>query len=115
MAKNQGYTNALHIKVTAPYDVASGAPVQVGQISGVAQIAAKAGEPVSIWLDGSWDLEVTGALATEGLPVYITSTGLLNTTASANPFGIALGTKSAAKAPVEVVPLGYVAPVFNTP
>lgn len=115
MAKNQRYTNALHITVTAPYDVASGAPVRVGQINGVAQIAAKAGEKVTIWLDGSHDLVVTGALSTEGLPVYITAAGALNTTASATPFGIALGTKAAAAGPVEVAPLGYVAPVFTAP
>lgn len=108
MAKNQGYTNALHIKVTAPYDVVSGAPVQVGSIMGVAQTSALSGELVTIWLDGSHDLEVTGALASEGLPVYITSAGALNTTATGNfLFGIALATKSAAKAPVEVAPIGY--------
>ena len=108
MAKNQRYTNALHISVTAPYDVASGAPVRVGSICGVAQIAAKSGEPVTIWLDGSHDLEVTGALATEGLPVYITAAGVLNTTAAGNyQFGVALGTKAAAKGPVEVAPIGY--------
>lgn len=115
MATNQRYTNALHISVTAPYDVASGGAVRVGQINGVAQIAAKAGEPVTIWLDGSHDLTVTGALVTEGLPVYITAAGVLNTTASATPFGIALGTKAAAAGPVEVAPLGYVAPVFTAP
>lgn len=108
MAMNQRYSNALHISVTAPYDVASGAPVRVGSICGVAQIAAKAGEKVTIWLDASWDLTVTGALATEGLPVYITDAGELNTTATGNfLFGIALGTKTAAAGPVEVAPIGY--------
>lgn len=108
MATNQRYTNALHISVTAPYDVASGAPVRVGNICGVAQIAAKSGEKVTIWLDASWDLTVTGALATEGLPVYITAAGELNTTAAGNYlFGIALGTKTAAAGPVEVAPIGY--------
>jgi len=108
MAKNQRYTNALHISVTAPRDIASGDPVRVGNICGVAQIAAKSGEKVTIWLDGSWDLTVTGALATEGLPVYITAAGALNTTATGNYlFGIALGTKTAAAGPVEVAPIGY--------
>lgn len=111
MAMNQRYTNALHITVPAPRDVKSGEPVQVGQISGVAQIDAKAGEKVTIWLDGSWDIEVTGAVANVGLPVYITSAGKLNTTAAGNtPWGIALGTKAAAAAPLEVAPLGYTAP-----
>lgn len=108
MAKNQRYTNALHISVTAPYDVASGAPVRVGSICGVAQIAAKSGEKVTIWLDGSHDLAVTGTLATEGLPVYITAAGALNVTPLGNyRFGTALGTKAAALGPVEVAPIGY--------
>lgn len=111
MAKNQRYPNALHITVPAPRDVKSGEPVQVGQISGVAQIDAKSGEKVTIWLDGSWDIEVNGAVANVGLPVYITSAGKLNTTAAGNtPWGIALGTKAAAAAPLEVVPFGYTAP-----
>lgn len=111
MAKNQRYTNALHITVTAPRDIKSGDPVQVGQISGVAQIDAKSGEQVTIWLDGSWDIPVTGALASEGLPVYITSAGALNASATCNtPWGVALATKTAAAAPVEVVPFGYSAP-----
>lgn len=111
MAMNQRYTNALHIAVTAPRDIKSGDPVQVGQISGVAQNDAKTGEKVTIWLDGSWDIEVTGALATEGLPVYITSAGKLTATATGNtPWGIALASKTSGAAPVEVAPLGYTAP-----
>lgn len=108
MAKNGKYSNALHISVTAPYDVTSGAPVRVGSICGVAQNTVKAGERVTVHLDRSWDLQVTGALASEGLPVYITAAGSLNTTATGNYlFGIALGTKAAAAGPVEVAPIGY--------
>lgn len=110
MAKNQRYTNALHIAVTAPRDIKSGDPVQVGQISGVAQIDAKSGEKVTIWLDGSWDVPVAGALASEGLPVYINASGTLTATATGNtPWGVALATKTTGTAPVEVVPLGYTA------
>lgn len=111
MANNQRYSNALHISVTAPRDVLSGEPVQVGQINGVAQTSAKSGEKVTIWLDASWDIEVTGALATEGLPVYITSAGKLDASATGNkPWGVALSTKTATAAPAEVVPLGYATP-----
>ena len=107
MAKNQRYENALHITVTAPYAVTSGSPVRVGSICGVALIDAAAGERVTIWLDGSWDLQVTGATS-EGAPVYITSSGALNVTATGNYlFGIALGAKAAAAGPVEVAPIGY--------
>jgi predicted RecA/RadA family phage recombinase len=102
------YTNALHISVPAPRDVKSGDPVRVGSICGVAQIDAKSGEKVTIWLDESHDLTVTGALATVGLPVYITSAGALNATFTGNYlFGIASGTKAAAAGPVEVAPIGY--------
>lgn len=109
MAKNQRYTNALHISVTAPYDVASGAPVRVGSICGVAQGSAKAGERVTIWLDGSHDLQVTGAVASEGLPVFITAAGALNVTAAGNfRFGTSLTTKAGATiGTVEVAPIGY--------
>lgn len=111
MAGNQRYTNALHITVIAPRDTATGDPVQVGLINGVAQTAAKAGQKVTIWLDGSWDIEVTGALATAGLPIYITAAGKLSASATGNtPWGVALATKAAAAAPVEVAPLGYATP-----
>lgn len=109
MAKNGKYSNALHISLPAPYDVLSGAPVRVGSVCGVAQIDAKAGEPVTIHLDRSWDVQVTGAIATPGLPVYITAAGALNITAAGNYlFGIALSTKAAAGiGTVEVAPIGY--------
>ena len=116
MAKNALYTNALHISVAAPRDTNSGEPVQVGLINGVAVTSAKAGEPLTIWLDRSWDIEVTGALATPGLPVYITPAGKLNASATGNtPWGIALGTKTADAAPTEVVPLGYATPAIPAP
>jgi predicted RecA/RadA family phage recombinase len=106
--KNQRYTNALHIAVTFPYDRKAGEPVRVGSICGTAVNDTKSGERGTVWLDGSYDLTVTGALATEGLPVYITNAGALNTTATGNYlFGIALGTKAAAAGPVEVAPIGY--------
>lgn len=108
MAKNQRYTNALHISIPAPYAVKSGEPVKAGGICGVAQIDAANGAPVTVWLDGSYDLEVTGAVAKVGDVVYITAAGKLNTTALANTaFGIALGNKGAPAGPVEVAPLGY--------
>lgn len=106
--KNQRYTNAKHIEVTFPYARVSGEPVRVGGICGVAVTDVANGARGTVWLDGSYDLTVTGAIASEGLPVYITSTGALNTTATGNYlFGIALGTKAAAAGPVEVAPIGY--------
>ncbi|WP_024817092.1 DUF2190 family protein [Arthrobacter sp. 31Y] len=106
--KNQRYTHGKHIEVTFPYDRLSGEPVRVGSICGVAVKDTKSGERGTIWLDGSYDLTVTGAVASEGLPVYITAAGALNVTATGNyRFGTALGTKSAAAGPLEVVPIGY--------
>jgi predicted RecA/RadA family phage recombinase len=108
MAKNQKYTNALHIKLTAPYDVASGDPVRIGSVCGIAQTTAAAGEKVTVWLDGSHVINVTGATA-EGDPVYITPTGAVNRTATGNYlFGVALEAKAATtNGPVEVAPIGY--------
>jgi predicted RecA/RadA family phage recombinase len=106
--KNQRYTNAKHIEVTFPYARLSGEPVRVGSICGVAVKDTANGERGTIWLDGSYDLTVTGAVASEGLPVYITAAGALNTTATGNyRFGTALGTKAAAAGPLEVAPIGY--------
>jgi len=108
MAKNQRYTNALHISVPAPRDVKSGDPVRVGNICGVAQIDAKSGQKVTVWLDGSYDLPVAGAIPSVGLPVYIKPDGTLSATGTGNYlFGVALGTKAAATGPVEVAPIGY--------
>lgn len=71
MAKNQRYTHGKHIALTATEAVESGGPVKIGQVVGVAQTKAATGEKVTIWLDGSYDLTVTGSL-TEGQAVHIT-------------------------------------------
>ena len=110
MAKNQRYSNALHISIPVPEGVKSGDPVQVGNINGVAQIDREADGTATIWLDGSWLIEVTGA-TTVGAPVYITTDGTLSADeADGTPWGIALANKTATAAPVEVVPLGYTSP-----
>jgi len=107
--KNQRYTNAKHIEVTFPYARLSGEPVRVGSICGVAVADTANGARGVIWLDGSYDLQVTGAVATEGLPIYITSAGALNVTASGNyRFGTSLTAKAGAPiGSVEVAPIGY--------
>lgn len=108
MAKNQRYTHGKHIALTAIADVVSGAPVKIGQYVGVAQTSAKNGEKVTIWLDGSYDVPVTG-VTTEGAIVYITPADALVVTATGNyPFGIANAAKTAALAPVEVAPFGKI-------
>ena len=107
MAKNMRYENALHISVTAPYDVESGDPVAVGLIRGVAIISAKEGERVTVWLDGSWMLEVSDAV-NEGDAIFIDGTGALSLSGG-EFFGTALETTSAA-GPAEVAPIGYASP-----
>lgn len=108
MAKNGNKPKALHIDLPVPEGVKSGEPVSVGSVRGVAQTDRDERGNATVWLDGSWDLTVTGALATVGLPVYIAANRTLSTTATGNSlFGIALATKAAAAGPVEVAPIGY--------
>ncbi|MDI3330697.1 MAG: DUF2190 family protein [Micrococcus sp.] len=107
MAKNQRYTHFEHIALTADKDYASGDPVRIGAIAGVAQTAAAAGEKVTVWLDGSYDIPVAGAL-TEGQTVYINGSGTLTATATGNnPFGVAVVAKGTGTAPSEVAPFGH--------
>lgn len=106
MAMNQRYSHFKHIAVTAPADVKSGDPVRVGAVAGVAKFDAAEGEPVTIWLDGSYDIEVTGAL-TQGQLVYIKTDGTLTATATGNnPWGVAAVAKGTGTADAEVAPLG---------
>lgn len=108
MAKNQRYTHAKHIELTAPYAVTAGSPLRVGGFVGVAINDAANGERVTVWLDGSWDLTVTGAL-TEGQLVCITSTGTLTATTTGNyPYGLAVNAKGSGSGVVEVAPLGKI-------
>lgn len=108
MAMNQRYDRFQHIRVTAPTGgVESGDPVRVGALAGVAKFTAAAGEPVTIWLDGSYNIEVAGAL-TEGQVVYITSAGALTATAGTNhPWGVAVIAKGTGTAVTEVAPFGH--------
>ena len=111
MAKNQAYTNALHITLPVAEGVESGAPVLVGNIAGVAQTDRDANGRATVWLDGSWRIPVTGAVANVGDAVYITSGGELTATeADGDAWGIALATKAAPVAELEVAPLGYITP-----
>lgn len=108
MAKNQRYTNALHISAPVPEGTKSGQPVKVGQICGVAITDREADGTATLWLDGSYDLPVAGAVATFGAPVYIKADNTLTATATGNfLFGTALGTKGAGTGPLEVAPIGY--------
>lgn len=107
MATNQRYTHGHHIALPAPKEINSGDPVLIGDISGVAQTSAKTGEKVTLWRDGSYDLEVDGAL-TVGQAVYIKAAdSTLTATASGNKlFGYALTPNASGKGTVEVLVRG---------
>lgn len=108
MAKNQRYTNALHINIPVPEGIASGDPVRVGQICGVAQTDRDANGDATVWLDGSYNVDVVGAVANVGAPIYINGSNSLTATAAGNfLFGTALGTKGSGTGPLEVAPIGY--------
>lgn len=108
MAKNQRYPNALHISVPVPEGTKSGAPVKVGQICGVTVIDRQPDGQATVWLDGSYDVPVAGAVNTFGAPVFIKADNTLTATAAGNfLFGTALGTKGTGTGPLEVAPIGY--------
>ena len=106
MAKNRRLPKATHISLPVPSGVKSGEPVAVGAFRGLAITDRDADGTATLWIDGSAEYEVTGAVASVGLPVYITSARALTTTSTDNQlFGFALGTKTAAAGPLEVAHL----------
>ncbi|MGQ7788196.1 capsid cement protein [Nesterenkonia sp. K-15-9-6] len=109
MATNQRYgPRADHIALTATEAVSSGDPVVIGAVAGVAKIDAAAGDRVTVWTVGSYDLTVDGA-ASEGDVVFYDA-GALNTSGAGVPFGVSLGEKPAGEDTLEVRPFGFVAP-----
>ncbi|MBG6085820.1 DUF2190 family protein [Zhihengliuella flava] len=108
MALNQRYTHNDHIALTALANTESGSPVKIGQYVGVAQTTADTGDKVTIWLNGSYELTVSGALA-EGQIVYINGSNGLTATASGNfPFGVANTAKGTGSGIAEVAPFGMI-------
>lgn len=109
MALNEVYRLGVGISLPVPAGTKSGDPVRVGLINAVAQTDAATAEGTpgylagqnktgwaSVKLDGAHLLPVTGAVATHGLPIYITSANALTATATGNAlFGVALETKGA--------------------
>lgn len=110
MAVNQRYgPEANHIYVP-DLDTTSGAPVVVGAIAGVAKIDTDHRGGATVWLVGSYDLEVQGT-AGFGDVVYMNGSGNLTTTAGNEPFGVSLGSKGGGAGTLEVAPFGYRTPV----
>lgn len=100
------------LSLPVPADTPSGAPVLVGQLCGVT--TTKEGEGgnadgfASVTLVGRHNLSVTGAIASVGLPVYITGANALTATASGNHlFGHALATKGSGAGVIPVRLCGH--------
>jgi predicted RecA/RadA family phage recombinase len=106
MAKNRVYSGSMKTR-TLPVlaGVVSGGPVIVGMMPGVALDDRDANGNATVQLDGAFNLSVTGAIASIGLPVYITSaTGALVVAPGAGIqlFGHALQTKGAGAGTITV-------------
>jgi predicted RecA/RadA family phage recombinase len=105
MAKTEYLHDGENIDLPVIAGVVSGSPVIVGMIPGVALIDRRADGTATVRTKGVFPLSVTGAIATVGLPVYITSaTGALVVAPGAGIqlFGHALATKGAGAGVVPV-------------
>jgi predicted RecA/RadA family phage recombinase len=97
--------DSLYLPVIA--GVVAGGPVIVGMIPGVAETSRDAAGFATVRTKGVFNLSVTGAMATVGLPVYITSaTGALAPSATGGAglqlFGHNLDTKGAGAGVIRV-------------
>lgn len=106
--KNAIFTQALKISLPVPNGTLSGAPVKVGSLIGVCATAeGEGGNPegyASVWREGEYELSVAGAVASVGLPIYITGSNTLTTTAGTDTlFGYSHGTKATGTGPLAVI------------
>lgn len=111
--RNQRYPENKHIALVADKDYESGQPASIGAYRGVVVADAKKDDEVTIWLNGSYLIEVAGAL-TVGQVVYMTSGGSLTATAGDTPWGVANVSKASGTAAVEVAPFGMIPPAPAT-
>lgn len=121
MALNEIFRDADYLSLPVPAGTKSGAPVRVGGLNGVCQTNRNegtaptdtqgpdnTGNPVgnaTVWLKGGWEFQTSFAVATVGLPIYITPAGALAATDGTGAnflFGHALTTKAAAAGPLTV-------------
>jgi predicted RecA/RadA family phage recombinase len=105
MAKNRRYASGKQLTLPVIAGVVSGGPVIVGMIPGVALTSRDSAGNATVQTDGVFDVSVTGAIASVGLPVYITSaTGALVVAPGIGIqlFGHALATKAAGAAVIPV-------------
>lgn len=106
MATNEVHPYADDISLPVPDGTLAGAPVLVGSIVGVTQTKeGTGGNPdnyATVRTRGSHRITVTGAIASIGLPVYITAGNAVNTTNTNTLFGYALETKGASAGVITV-------------
>jgi predicted RecA/RadA family phage recombinase len=105
MAKNRVLADGRRLYLPVIAGVVSGGPVIVGMIPGVALTDRDAAGNATVATEGVFNLSVTGAIASVGLPVHITSaTGALVVAAGVGiqVFGHALATKGAGAAVIAV-------------
>lgn len=112
MAKNEVFKRGDFLNLPVPADTASGAPVGIGGLVGVTQTAEGEGGHnegyANVALTGVWDVPVTGAIASVGLPVYITGANVVTATRVGNKlFGHAMETKAAGTAVIRVRVCGH--------
>ncbi len=106
--KNAIFTEARKISLPVPADTPSGAPVKVGSLIGVTATAegegGNAAGRASVWREGEYTFPVAGAVASEGLPIYITASNTLTATAGSDTlFGYSHGTKGTGTGPLAVI------------
>jgi predicted RecA/RadA family phage recombinase len=98
MAKNRVYEDGEQLSVPVIAGTVSGGPVIVGMLPGVALTTRDANGNATCQLgDGVFNVSVTGAIASVGLPVYITSATyalVVAPGAGIQLFGHALATKA---------------------
>jgi predicted RecA/RadA family phage recombinase len=105
MAKNRVFADGDYLYLPVIAGVVSGGPVVVGMIPGVAITDRDAAGFATVATKGVFNVSVTGAIASAGLPVYITSaTGALVVAPGVGiqVFGHALTTKGAGAALIAV-------------
>lgn len=98
MATNEVFDKADNLVLPVPAYAVSGSPVIAGMIPGIALGARDSAGNAEVRTRGAYKVSVTGAIASVGLPVYITSaTGALVVAPGAGIqlFGHALATKGA--------------------
>lgn len=89
MALNEIYKLASELVFPVASTVVSGDLVQVGELVGVAQLDAVTGEDgntyATLKLDGVFKFDTADTIAA-GEPVYVTSAGVVTSTATGNKF-----------------------------